>query len=263
MATTSILKDDRVKVSGGMYDGSYGTVSGFYGSVSGLVYRVRLDSVAGERDFRDSSLELVPSPKVDDLVEITKPTGKWTAQQGHVVSVNAPWVIVDLDYEKVSFDVKDVRVIESLGPVRVEGKEIKPQDIKVGDEIRVSRTSGGMTSTRQGVVAKVQKFPSSRHKNPYLFNVLNGQYAGARLNWDEADETYTLIKAAPKVDEVLEALKAAEGGTAVYFGSHMARKSGMSEWWDVYSATGLFGKGTPELRGLIGKSHFQFLKPQK
>lgn len=132
-------KGTRVKVTRGTNVGQVGTIE--EERHGGFNNRVRFD-VGGHAWFPDSDLEALPVPEVGDLVRV-KATGRWQAHEGHVSGIDkkAGLVFVDLDYdwEKPAFHDYQLEVIEKVKPlpVRIEGKPIKPEDIKRGDKISV------------------------------------------------------------------------------------------------------------------------------
>ncbi len=93
----------------------------------------------GHAYFSDHELEALLTPEVGDLVRI-KASGRWQAHEGHIVSENIATFSVDFGYdEKAAFGATALEVIEKVKPkpVRIEGKPIKPEDIKRGDRISV------------------------------------------------------------------------------------------------------------------------------
>lgn len=96
----------------------------------------------GHDYFSDYALEAIPEPEVGDLVKV-KAYGKWQGHEGHIISDNAATFSVDFGYdEKAAFGATALEVIEKVKPlpekpVRIEGKPIKPKDVKRGDKISV------------------------------------------------------------------------------------------------------------------------------
>lgn len=130
-------KDTRVKLIKGINTGRTGTL--VQERYDGQNNKIALDG--GMYIYAsDHELEALPVPEVGDLVRITK-QGRWQAQEGHVTSREGNYLFVDVDYdwERPEFLESQLVVIEKLPakPVRIEGKPIKPEDIKRGDKISV------------------------------------------------------------------------------------------------------------------------------
>jgi hypothetical protein len=97
----------------------------------------------------------------------------------------------------------------------VEGAEIARKDIKVGQTIRVSFEtvigSYKQTSTKEGIVTRIKESWSSEGNTP----IVKPEEAEITLSFGSSKETFTLIKDAPEVDEIAEALeKLAPGSVA-------------------------------------------------
>lgn len=92
------------------------------------------------------------------------------------------------------FDYRFEKVVSR----RTEGERIAPEDIRVGDEIRIDLVSDDLSISRQGVVATI----GSAHSCSSLWTAQN-----KRIDMSNRDETLTLVKAGPEPDKVLEFLK--------------------------------------------------------
>lgn len=145
---------------------------------------------------------------------------------------------------------------------RTEGEEILPVNMKNGDKIMVSREHMDILHTRTGIVGDVQFFDySGRRTNVYIIRDIHG----SRLNWGkDFVEKYTLVEAAPEVDEVLEKLKAAPVNSLIRFGkSDFAEKvPTLSDFgaWNVFSRVAGASVTTVGLREIIGDESIQFLR---
>lgn len=91
---------------------------------------------------------------------------------------------------------------EKVNTERPAGKEIEPEDIRPGDLISNTYVIGDLTLTRQGVV--------HTNKGDGILLTKSNQ----RIDATCADH-FTLIKAAPEVDKVMEKLKESTEGTIV------------------------------------------------
>jgi len=153
-----------------------------------------------------------------------------------------------------------------LAPVRVEGMEIRPEDIKVGDEILVTKTRDGFTQMRQGVVGGTKRQSHNRaigNEGAILFYT-KGEYSDTkdRLNWGEySGEVFTLIKAAPERDLLLDRLVGSIGGTAILFRESLARKQN-DEKWTMVTGANLNVMTTEGLRTYIKDSTVTWLKAE-
>jgi hypothetical protein len=154
----------------------------------------------------------------------------------------------------------------TLATYRVEGKEIKPAAIKVGDEILVSKTRDGFTQMRQGVVGSTKRQSHNRaigNEGAILF-FTEGPYNDAkdRLNWGEnSGETFTLVKAAPDVDLLLERLTNSTLGQVVTFGTYLARRN-FNTTWTILDGTKTTVESAKYLRKLIGEADVKWLKAE-
>ena len=157
-----------------------------------------------------------------------------------------------------SLTIRDNRFVKVSE--RMEGTEVQPIDIRVGDEILVTRTgSDGITHTRQAVVGNIEERNDRYGKTLSFQSVIRG----GKINWgQDFTETFTLIKSAPKRDLLLERLTAADKGQVITFREVLARKQ-VKENWDVFVTGALTDSATVDLRGLIGESEVLWMKPEK
>lgn len=147
---------------------------------------------------------------------------------------------------------------------RVEGKEIKPADIKVGDEVLVTMSNAGITHTRQAVVHEIKRQTDTKNFGTLLFFAKDSRgFKGSRLNWgkDHPNEAFTLVKAAPERDVLLDRLTGALAGQVITFRETWARKHG-DEMWDVVVKGRLSVLSTDNLRCAITSSPVTFLKAE-
>lgn len=144
---------------------------------------------------------------------------------------------------------------------RVEGAEIAPADIEVGDEILVTRTGHNITHMRQGIVGGIARQDHSG--NGGLLLKTKGQYhgSGERLNWGlEFTETIVLVKAVPERDVLLDKLVGAVGGQVITYRGSLARKRN-EERWEVLTEKGSsYSYSTDDTRVLISDSPVTWLK---
>lgn len=113
---------------------------------------------------RDDEATVLPKPEVGDLVRVLH-SGRWQAQEGNITkTLTNGKLFVDLEHEwnVPEFDPLFLEVIEKVKPlpVRIEGKPIKPEDIKRGDKISVVLTVDGeikTTTITEAVVDKIVK----------------------------------------------------------------------------------------------------------
>lgn len=142
---------------------------------------------------------------------------------------------------------------------RVEGNEIRPQDIKVGDEILVTRKTMGLSHMRQAVVKEI-KTHNDRYGTTLSFQTEHRQ----KINWgqDHAEsEVFTLIKAAPDKDLVLEGLVQAGTGQVITFGTYLARRNANTSW-TILDGVDTTVESAFRLRGLIGEAEVKWMKPE-
>jgi hypothetical protein len=147
---------------------------------------------------------------------------------------------------------------EKVVPVREEGKEIKPAHIKTGDEILVTRTTMGLSHMRQGVVKDIKEH-NDRYGKTLSFQTEHRQ----KINWGQmhvGSEVFTLVKAAPERDELLDRLVGSKGGQVITFREALARKLN-DERWIVVDAVAV-EYSTEHLRISIGKSEVTWLKAE-
>lgn len=187
--------------------------------------RVRVEMRAGVAKFCEYRVESV---------------GRFVVNIRPVTPSALPSGPVTVDVDQLVLKPKPSREV-----VRIEGQEIHPDDIKVGDTIRVSKVNGEMTMMHDATVKKIKRQTDTKNYGTLLFYT---EYQ--RINWASgSDETFTLLKAVAPRDLLMEKLVAAEGGTAVYSAGLIARKSKMdSNYWDVFNADGVRGLNTAQLR---------------
>lgn len=130
--------------------------------------------------------------------------------------------------------------LEKVRVKRVVGEKIAAADIKVGDTIHAEWVNDDLKLMREGVVARITP----------LGSLLT---AGNRhIDISVADDTYTLIKAAPEVDLLLEKIKDTPTGGVVQFHlptPRFARKGIFG--WDIYGAGGVLTKSSAELAQML------------
>jgi len=145
-----------------------------------------------------------------------------------------------------------------LAPFRVEGKEIAPKAIQTGDEIRVTRVgTEGITHSRQGVVNRIIET-----EDKYGHGLLLKVGYGARLNWGQGlAETFTLVKAAPERDLVLERLNESGTGQIITFGAYLACRNANTTW-TLLNGVKATVESAFRLRGLIGEAEVKWMKPE-
>lgn len=95
----------------------------------------------------------------------------------------------------------------------VEGAVIDREDIEVGMVVKSTYTSSSgeyeQTSTKQGKVVRISKGISG-----IVYPYAKGKTNEILLSFDNInDQVFTLIKHAPQIDEILEAVKAAKPGS--------------------------------------------------
>lgn len=147
-------------------------------------------------------------------------------------------------------------------PVRVEGEEISPADIQIGDEILVTREGHNITHMRQGVVGEIARQNHSG-LDALLFKT-KGQYhgSGERLNWGmDYTETIVLVTAVPERDVLLDRLVGSLAGQVISFRGSLSRKRN-DEFWDTLTGagSGVSGDSTVALRQHISTSDVVWLK---
>jgi hypothetical protein len=145
-------------------------------------------------------------------------------KEGTVKEVNVSNVFLEgmftikLDDGRIITLVEESLVLVPQAPVEAqeglkEGERIELKDIKVGQIVRVSIVSQSgdyeQVSSKQGKVTKVTK----------TWGVTEVWVASnstdVRLDYGKSSQFFTLIKNAPKVDEITEALKALKPGSVV------------------------------------------------
>lgn len=204
--------------------------------------RVRVEMRAGVAKFGEYRVESV---------------GRFAVNIRPVTPSSLPSGPVTVDADQLVLKTKSSREV-----VRVEGQEIHPDDIKVGDTIRVSKVNGEMTMMHDATVKKIKRQTDNKNYGALLFYT-----ECQRINWGGgSDETFTLINAVKPRDLLMEKLEAAEGGTAVYSGGLIARKSKMApNYWDVFNADGVRGLNTAQLREKLKlwNDTAEFMSPEK
>lgn len=142
---------------------------------------------------------------------------------------------------------------------RVEGKEILPKDIKVGDEILVTRTGhDGIKHTRQAVVGHIKE-NNDRYGKTLVFQTED--YRG-KINWgQDFTESFTLVKAAPEKDLLLERLTFAGTGQIITYGTYLARRN-LNTTWTIMDGTKTTVETVGRLRRLIGEADVVWLKAE-
>lgn len=144
---------------------------------------------------------------------------------------------------------------------RVEGEQILPEHIEVGDTIRVSKISGDMTMIHEAVVGHIVRQTDTKNLGTLLFRT-SKMHTAQRINWGGgSDETFTLLKAVPERDVLLDRLTGAKAGQVVTYRDSLARKHN-DEKWDVVFASRASVVSTTSLRDTIGKSDVVWLKAE-
>lgn len=140
---------------------------------------------------------------------------------------------------------------------RVEGEEILPKYIKVGDEILVTRVGHDkITHTRQAVVGNIKE-NNDQYGRTLVFQ---SEVRAGKINWgQDFTETFTLIKAAPDKDLLLERLTNSTLGQVVTFGTYLARRN-FNTTWTILDGTRTTVETVGYLRKLMGDAEVKFLK---
>lgn len=203
-------------------------------------------------------------PKENHLSEVVCQVGPSADGTYTITSVresNGDTTLIDVE----AYDKKAWRTSGSvyahrfdLAPFRFEGKEIAPKAIREGDEIRVTRVgTEGITHSRQGVVNRIIE-TDDQYGHGLLLKVGHG----ARLNWGQGlSETFTLVKAAPERDLVLERLISSSEGQVIECGKYFARKNKDGNWIAV-SHLGSALYSSEHLRNVLGGVEVTWLKPE-
>lgn len=145
---------------------------------------------------------------------------------------------------------------------RVEDAEIKPEDIKVGDTIRVSKVSGKMTMIHEAVVGEIKRQTDTKNLGTLLFYTERFSSTSQRINWGKStDEVFTLLKAAPERDLLLDRMVAAPAGQVITFREVLARKCSDDRWEAIYDG-GVATLFTGNLRTQIGRCKVSWLKAE-
>lgn len=144
---------------------------------------------------------------------------------------------------------------------RVEGGEIEPAGIQIGDEILVKRVGADkIVHTRQAVVGKIKE-NNDRYGRTLVFHSA-GDHRSGKINWGQGfEETFTLIKAVPERDTLLDRLVGSLAGQVITYREIWARKHG-DEKWDVVVLGRLSTLSTENLRTNISGSSVTFLKAE-
>lgn len=144
---------------------------------------------------------------------------------------------------------------------RVEGMEIAPAEIQIGDEILVKRVGADkIVHTRQAVVGKIKE-NNDRYGRTLVFHSA-GDHRSGKINWGQGfTETFTLIKAVPERDKLLDRLVGSLAGQVITYRETWARKHG-DEAWDVVVMGRLSVLSTDHLRINISGAPVTFLKAE-
>lgn len=202
--THNFNQDDRVKVvnHSSAFNGQVGNV---YTTNHQTIWIKFEDSHGQPVGFDVSTIMHFPVPQLDDRVKIIK-SGTWTAQEGTVVTVSESMVQVDMDYKVVTFDHKDVEVIESFPKQkRVEGRTIEFKDVVIGDTIETETDTvdnGVQTTTiRKGVVGQIDP-------GHFILKTRGGSYLHGFGTTGANTQSYRIkLVTAVESDKVLMALK--------------------------------------------------------
>jgi hypothetical protein len=143
----------------------------------------------GHAYFSDHELEALPVPEVGDLVRVTK-FGRWQAQEGHITSVDSNRFYVDLEYDwnRPEFKAEDLEVVEKIKPkpVRIEGKPIKPEDVRRGDTISVVTTEDKDVKRTIIIEATVDKIVPKSSGSVLHFQTRSGAHIHTADNFNKA-----------------------------------------------------------------------------
>lgn len=133
---------------------------------------------------------------------------------------------------------------------RVEGEQILPEHIEIGDTIRVSKVSGAMTMIHEAVVGMINRQTDTKNFGTLIFHT-KGDDRAQRINWGgRSGETFTLIKAALERDLLLERLISSPDRQVIQFRSVLARKRGRTVW-DIYVTDSVTTGTSQEVRDMI------------
>lgn len=133
---------------------------------------------------------------------------------------------------------------------RVEGEQILPEHIKVGDVVRVSKVSGAMTMIHEAEVGLINRQTDTKNFGTLIFHT-KGDHRAQRINWGGGSgETFTLLKAAPERDLLLERLISSPDRQVIQFRSVLARKRGKTVW-DIYVTDTVTTGTSQEVRDMI------------
>lgn len=207
--------------------------------------------------------------KIGDIV---KPTGENlpTVQKWAGPSQGNKYKVVNLSEQFSEIFVQPIPAIAGRKPeafmvtrfekvvARVEGNEIRPQDIKVGDEILVKREGyDRITHMRQGTVKTIKE-----NKDRYGTTLVFLSEQGGKLNWgQDFTETFTLVKTAPEKDLLLERLTFAGTGQVITYGQMLARRN-FNTTWTIIDGTKTSVETVGYLRKLIGEADVTWLKAE-
>lgn len=208
--------------------------------------------------------------KIGDIV---KPTGENlpTVQKWAGPSQGNKYKVVNLSEQFSEIFVQPIPAIAGRKPeafmvtrfekvvARVEGNEIRPQDIKVGDEILVTRNTMGLSHMRQAVVKDIKEH-NDRYGKTLSFQTEHRQ----KINWgqDHAEsEVFTLVKVAPEKDLLLERLTFAGTGQVITYGQMLARRN-FNTTWTIIDGTKTSVETVGYLRKLIGEADVTWLKAE-
>lgn len=165
-------------------------------------------------------LEKVTKPKpfkTGDVVRVKDDVTGYSTIRGNDMEVKAVWQnTVGIDHGHMRFNVP-FEALE-LSNKRIEGEEIRAENVKEGDEILVTISGDDLTITKQGIVSTVSHHTEYGQDNTVIR--VGKPHAQHRIFSSKDDNTtITLIKAAPAVDPIKVKLEKLKTGNIVHIGS--------------------------------------------
>lgn len=238
----------------------------FIDTVDGQHVTVRASGAETATQFKFLHNRFTLLFKLGDTVRVRKESFSTTSRRFHNTDLTVDLVtadrirVMDEGGSTLNADKNVFRIVRKQ--VRVEGAEIKPENIKVGDTIRVSKVSGKMTMIHEAVVGDIKRQTDTKNFGNLLFYTERFSDTAQRINWSkDSDETFTLVKAAPERDVLLDRLVGSLAGQVITYRETWARKHG-DEAWDVVVQGRLSVLSTDNLRTNISGSPVTFLKAE-
>lgn len=246
----------------GDFHGQEGTVEEIWWDKRPVEVSVKLDDLERNVIFFRNDLDVVvplPKPvlkfKVGDRVRYIEatPNSWFHGKEGTVVNIYEDDAdLVDVEITKTFTTTgSKTRYLEKID--HKAGDTIEPKDIAVGMVVKVSYTTRSgdfeQVSTKQGTVTRISKLA------PYV----KSKDGETVLGFNSGPQVYTLVKAAPKVDEITAALKEAkpgsvaqieDGGTGKFILTYVkvqATQNGAGRWMKLdsrYTTSTLVSEGT-------------------